>query len=203
MPVVENILLHAFLNFLLFGSVAGLFVGAILILRPHWLARIGLFTNRWISTRQIDRNLESTITLDPWFYRYRKMSGALTLLGALYVLYFFTIQLDKGIAVEGLAKRFHVPASYIGALFDPLVLIALLGAAFALFVSLFVIFRPSLLRDFERSANQWISLRRAMKPLEISHSEVDDYIFHHTQQVGVLLVLGSIYTIVLLTVFAR
>ncbi|TAJ78929.1 MAG: hypothetical protein EPO42_06990 [Gallionellaceae bacterium] len=203
MTIIETILLRAFLNFILLGSVAGLIAGAVLILRPHWLERVSLLTNRWISTRKLDRKLESSITLDPWFYRYRWFGGAFILLGALYILYFFTVRLDKAAAIAGLAKRFHVPIAYVGALFDPLVLIALLGATFAMFVSLFVLFRPSLLRQFEHGANQWVSLRRALKPLEVSRGSVDEFAFLHTRQMGVLLVLGSIYTLVLLTFWAR
>ncbi len=200
---IHSILLHAFLNFLILGSIAGLIVGVMLIFRPHWLARIGLFTNQWISTRQLNRTLETTITLDPWIYRYNRLSGAATFFGALYLLYFFTVSLDKNIAVAGLSQRFHVPVSYIGSLFDPLVLIAILGATFALLISLFVFFRPSMLKDFEGKANQWISLRHALKPLEIPRSGVDALAFRHAQQVGVMLIVGSIYTLVLLTVWAR
>lgn len=203
MTIIETILLRALLNFLIIGSFAGLIVGAILILRPQWLERASLFTNRWISTRQLDKKLENAINIDAWFYRYRRASGVLTLAGAIYILYFFSVQIDKVSALAGLAKRFQVPVAYIGVLFDPLVLIALLGATFALFVSLFVLFRPSLLHKLEHGANEWISLRRAMKPLEISHNSVDEFIFSHTQQMGVLLVLGGVYSLVLFTLWAR
>jgi hypothetical protein len=204
MSAIHSILLHAALNFLVLGSIAGLAVGALLIFRPQWLLRIGLVTNRWISTRQLNRPLDRTLlTLDPRFYRYNRLSGASTMLGAFYILYFFTVRLDKEIAVLQLAKQFHVPAAYIGSLFDPLVLIALLGATFALLISLFVYFRPSMLREFEETANQWVSLRSAMKPLEIPRSGVDELAFRHAQHVGVMLILGSIYTLVLLTVWAR
>jgi len=198
MTIIENILLQALLNFLLLGGAVGLIVGAILIFRPHWLERAGLLVNRWVSTRQLDRKLESSITLDPWFYRYRRASAGLTMLGALYVIYFFTLGMDKDGTVEGMVKHFHIPSAYIRALLDPFVLIALLGATFSLFVSLFVYFRPSALRDFEKGANQWISMRRALKPLEISRSGVDEFAFRHAQQVGVLLVLGSVYILVFL-----
>lgn len=203
MTIVENILLHSFLNFLMLGSVAGLILGAVLILRPHWLERIHLFTNRWVSTRQLNRGLESNITLDPWFYRYRQYTGSVTLAGALYLLYFFTVRLDKEVAIAGFAKHFHVPTAYIDALFDPLVLIALLGAAFAMFVSLFVLFRPSALLEFERGANQWVSMRRALKPMEIPRNGVDEFALRHAQKMGVMLIMGSLYTLVLLTFWAR
>lgn len=203
MSPIETILLHSFLHFLILGSGAGLIVGAILVLRPNWLERASSFSNRWISTRQINRKLEASIPLDAWFYRYNRLTGGATLVGALYILYFFSVQMNKGAAIMALSKHFHVPTAYIATLIDPLVLIALLGATFALVISLFVCLRPSLLRDFEQRANQWISLRSAMKPLEIQRNGVDELVFRHARHVGVMLVLGSIYSLVLLTLWAR
>lgn len=203
MTILEAILLRAFLYFLILGSCVGLIVGALLILRPHWLARVNLFANRWVSTRALNKTMEQTIEFDRWFYRYRRFSGGVTMLGALYLLYFFTVQLDKAAAIAGLSRHFHLPAAAVAALFDPLVLIVLLGAVFALFVSLFVLFRPSQLREFERGANQWISLRRSLKPLEIPRSGVDEFALRHAPKTGIMLVMGSLYTLVLLTFWIK
>lgn len=193
MTIIETLLLSALPIFLVTGSVAGLIVGAVLILRPHWLLRAGPIANRWISTGSLDKTLNISINADSWFYRYRRASGLATLAGAIYVLYFFSGQIDKTSAGSG----------YIGVLLDSMVLIALLGAALALFVSLIVLFRPSLLRKFESAANEWISLRAALKPLELLHNNVDEFTFRHTQQMGVILVLCSIYTLVVFTFLAR
>jgi hypothetical protein len=89
----------------------------------------------------------------------------------------------------------------IAGLLDALVLSALIGALFAAFVGLFLLLRPSMLREFEQGANRWISLRRALKPMEIPRAGVDEYVFLHGRRVGVLLVLGSLYTLVLLTLW--
>ena len=89
----------------------------------------------------------------------------------------------------------------MGGLLDALVLCVLLGALFALFVSLFLLRRPSLLKDFEQGANQWISLRRALRPLELPREGVDEYVFKFGPQAGILLVLGSLYTLALLTIW--
>jgi cell division protein FtsW (lipid II flippase) len=80
-----------------------------------------------------------------------------------------------------------------------MVLSSLLGALFAVFISLFLLLRPSMLRDFEQGANRWVSLRRGLKPLEIGRAGVDEYVFKYGRQAGILLVLGSIYTLSLLT----
>jgi hypothetical protein len=203
MAIVETILLRASLIFLVLGSFAGLIAGAILIWRPHWLARASLFTNRWISTRRIDKILETPIEIDSWFYRYRRTSSAIAMAGAIYILFSFSLQIHEASAVAVLAKRFQVPAAYLGALFGPMELIVLSGAAFALLVSLLLLFRPTLFRKFEHGSNEWVSLRREMKPLEILHNNLDEFTFRHTQQIGMMLVLGSVYTLVMFTFWAR
>lgn len=203
MDIIETILLRALLSFLIIGGFAGLIIGIALIMRPHWLEYASLISNRWISTRHLDKKLDSTINIDPWFYRYHRANGAFALAGALYILYFFSVQIDKASAIAGLAKHFHIPPAYIGSLFEQLVLIELLCATFALFVSMFVLFAPNLLRKFEHGANKWVSLRRALKPLEVWHSGVGEFTFHHTQQVGMTLLLGSVCMMALLTLLAR
>lgn len=198
-PLVESLLLRSAVLFLVVGSLAGLLVGALLLWRPHRLRAVSDILNRWISTRSMDRPLERSVTLDPWFYRYRRTSGLLILLASGYIVYFFTVSLDRAGAIIGLSKRLGWPQGLTGGLLDALVLSAFLGALLAAFVSLFLLLRPSLLRDFEQGANQWISLRRALKPLEIARHGVDENVFRYARQAGVALILCSLYVIVILT----
>ncbi len=195
-PFIQSWLLQSAVIFLIIGGFAGLVIGALLVFRPHLLQHISKPLNRWVSTRHIDQALEHSISFDPWFYRYRKINGMLILLGALYVLYFFTVQLDRSVAVAALAKSFNYPPALVGGLLDALALSALLGALCAVFVALFMLLRPSLLRDFEQNANQWLSLRRALKPLEIPREEADGYVLRYARQVGIFLLLGGLYTLV-------
>ncbi len=196
--VVQSWLLQSFVIILIIGSVAGIVVGALLVLRPQSLRRVSERLNRWVSTRHVEQPLERSINLDPWFYRYRRTSGVLILLGALYIIYFLVIGMDRGLTVSALANSFKLPSALIAALVDATVLSALLGALFAAFVSLFLLVRPSLLRGFEQGANQWVSLRRALKPMEIPRASVDAFVFQHGLQAGILLVLGGLYVLVLL-----
>lgn len=198
-PLFQSWLLQSAVIFLIAGSLAGIVVGTLLLLRPLSLQRVGQFLNRWVSTRHLDQSLERTVNLDPWFYRHRRTSGALALTGAVYILYFFTVKLDRANAIAGLSRHFNWPALAAGGVLDALVLSAMLGALFAAFVALFLLMRPSLLREFEQGANQWVSLRRALKPMEMPRKGADEYIFRHSRQAGILLVLGGLYTLVLLT----
>jgi len=194
----EYLLLRSFVLFLLMGSLAGLAVGAMLLLSPYRIRVIGNIINRWVSTRHLNQTLDRTVTLDPWFYRHHRISGGFILLAAIYILYSFFIGLDKGAAVIEISSRFNLPSSLAGGLLDALVLSALLGALLAVFVSLFLMLRPSMLKDFEQVSNRWVSLRRALKPMEIRREGLDDYVLRHSRSAGILIMLGSMYVLVLL-----
>jgi len=198
-PVVESLLLRSTVLFLMLGSLAGLVVGGLLIWNPQRLRKIGNMLNRWISTRHLDQTLDRSIDIAPWFYRHHRVSAGLILLASIYILYAFTIGLDRASAITGLSRHFSLPSGLIGGLLDALALSALLGALFAAFVSLFLLLRPSMLRDFEQGANRWVSLRRGLKPLEIRREGLDEYTFKYNRQAGILLVLGSLYTLALLS----
>ncbi|GAB1234133.1 hypothetical protein [Ferrigenium sp. UT5] len=197
-PLIQDWLLQSALIFLALGGVAGILVGALLVFRPGAFNALSAPLNRWVSTRTLDKTLESNFSLDPWLYRHRHWTGAAILLGALFVLYFFSVKLDRTETLAGLARHYHYYPSMLAGLLDALVLSALLGALCAAFVALCLLFRPSLLRGFEASANQWLSLRRALKPLEIPRDTLDRYVERHARQAGLFLLLGGLYTLVLL-----
>lgn len=195
MSIVNTLLLRALVLFLMLGSVAGLFAGVVLVLRPDWLLRVSKRANQWVSTRHLDQSLERAINLDRWFYRYHRVGGALMLAGAVFIIYFFTAGFDKPGILVGLSKIYAAPPAVLGLLLDTFIRVNLMGAVFVLIISLFLLFQPSMLRGLERSANQWYSMRRKLKPLEISRSGVDEYVFRNIRLTGVLLLFGSLYAL--------
>lgn len=202
--MIETLLLRSFVLFLIVGSLAGLVIGAMLVWWPERLHRLSVILNRWVSTRQLDRPLERKVSLDPWFYRHHRLTAALILAASLYIVYFFMAQLDRAGAEAFLAARLAVPASLAQGLLDAVVLGAFAGSTFAAISALFIGLRPSMLREFEHGANRWLSLRKVMKPLEIPRSGVDEYVFQHARQAGMVLVLGSLYVLlILLSWFGR
>jgi len=201
MSLANTMLLHAWLLFLMVGSIAGLLAGVALIIHPSWLLHTNRHANRWVATRQIDRMLEQAIKMDRWFYRHHRISGILLLAGAVFLIYFFTARFDRLATLAGLSRIFLLTPTITGVLLDSVVLSILLGAAFTSIISLFLLSRPSMLRGFEQGANQWLSLRRAIKPLEMARPGMDDYVFRNVQIVGALLLLGSLYTLAGVTVW--
>jgi hypothetical protein len=191
--LIDDIGFQALLQFTALASILGLIAGALLIVHPDWLAQLGNYTNRWVSTRKVDRSLEKWISLDNWFYRHHRASGSLLLAGAVWVIGYFIISFDKPSALAVLSRGSHVPAQLLDALLETFVIMSLMGAAFSIAVGLLLLMRPALLRDLGQGGNQWLSLRKTLKPVEIPRSGVDEYVFRNGRLAGTLLLLGSIY----------
>ena len=198
---IDKILFHASLLLLIIGGTAGLLIGALLILRPGMLLNISGIATRWIATRRMSVVLERVFKIDNWLYRRHQISGALLFAGAVSLIYFFTTRFDKQPIITSFLVRYNIPPVLTGILVDSAVLSILLGAEFALIISLFLLIRPSMLKGFEQGANRWISLRQALKPLERLRNGVDDFAFQNAQMTGVLLLVGSLYVLAGLTIW--
>lgn len=194
----DAVLVRSLLLFLLLGSVAGLLAGVALLLRPEWLQRLSKQGNRWVSTRQMGRSMGEEIDVDHWFYRYGHLSGFLLLAGAVYIIYKLTSQISRSDMLVSIAKLKVVPTVWVSPMLDALVLVFLAGAVVAAIISLFLILRPSMLRDMELGANQSVSMRQSLKPMEVQRGNVDQLVFEHVRLVGVLLLGGSLYALVVL-----
>lgn len=177
--------------FLLICTPLGVAVSLLLIVRPKLMERFNRVANRWVTARRLNQFLDRSISIEHWFYRHHRTFGAAVMLGASYIFIYFGILFDKVYALQHL--NWKIPAKLIAGLLDALVLSSLTGAVVAFMVGLFLWLRPSLLKGIEAEANQWVSSRRAIKMLEIPRDQVENFVAHHAQRVGWLLLLGSIY----------
>jgi hypothetical protein len=193
---VDIFLWRALAIFLLFGALLGVLLGLLLIFKPQYVERINRVANRWVSTRQINRWLDSSISIEHWFYRHHRAVGIVVVLGASYMFIYFSILFDKAYTLQRLSGT--LPAKLLDGLLDALVLGSLAGSVVALIAGLFIWLRPSLLRDIEQEANKWTSLPDAAEMLDKQHGQVDRFVERHAQRVGWLLLLGSIYLFVVL-----
>ena len=189
--VVSIILWRTLAIFLLVGASTGIAVSLLLIFKPHFMERVNRVANRWISTRHMDRWLDRSISIEQWLFQHHRKLGILIVGGAGYILIYFGLLFNKPAALQRLAG--YVPARLLDGLLDALVLASLVGGAVALLVGLLFWLRPSLLRGIERETDQWMSSRRASRVMAIPRDQVERFVAAHTQRVGWLLLLGSIY----------
>jgi hypothetical protein len=189
---VDIFLWRALAIFLLIGALFGVALALLLIFKPHLLERVNRVANRWISMRHINRWVDISVSTEHWFYQYHRAAGIVIVLGASYILGYFSFQFDKAYTLQ----RWNgmLLTKLLDGLLDAMVLSALIGGVVALIAGLFLWLRPSLLRGMEEDANQWVSLRRATKVLDVPHhDQVDHFVVRHAQRAGWLLLLGSIY----------
>jgi hypothetical protein len=179
--------------FLMIGALFGVALALLLIFKPQFIERVNRVANRWISTRNISRWLDRSVSIERWIHQHHRAAGAAIVLGASYMLIFFGFLFDKAYTLQRLSSKVMIPAKLLDGLLDALVLASLVGGVVALIVGLFLWLRPSLLRGTEEEANQWVSSRRATKVLDVPHSGVDRFVESHAQRAGWLLLLGSIY----------
>lgn len=187
----EEMLWRDLAMFLLFGSLLGVLLGVLLIFNPAVVEKISRVANRWISTRRINQVLDRSVSIEHWFYQHHRIIGSFIVLGAVYIFIYFGGLFDKSAMLRYFSGS--APLVVIDMLLDAFVLSMLVGAAVSLISGLFLVLRPSLLRDLEAGTNQWVSSRSASKVLDVQRGQVDAFVLRHAQRVGWLLLLGSIY----------
>jgi hypothetical protein len=198
--VIDAILVRSMMILLMLGSIAGVFSGIALLLRPDWLNHINKAANGWISTRQAARPLGKSFNMEGFFYRYNQPLGIVLMLASGYMIYYFSSVFNAKSAISSVFKTTTISPLLMSGLLDALVLVFITSAVFAMLISLFLIFRPSMLRDFELAANKIISMRRSLKPLEVQRTGLDQFVFRHKQIIGLLLLLVSLYIFVILLI---
>lgn len=198
---VENVELHVLHVFIALAGVVGLLAGAVLVIRPGWLVQLGKHANRWVSTRSLDSTLERSFNFGKWFYQHHRATGGLMLAGACWTSIYFIAAFDKYRALDELAHLIRWPRVLLSGLLDATVLLVLAGSVFAALVSLFLLLRPSLLREFEQGADRWISTRSAQETLEAPRDWPDSYVLHHSRVFGLLLLLASLFMLGMLAIW--
>lgn len=79
-------------------------------------------------------------------------------------------------------------------LFDSVMLFALVAALVGVAIGLWLLLSPSGYSRAADIANRSFSLRRALRPVEISYN-IERYIYRHHKAIGLLLILGSIFNL--------
>ncbi|MDD4929475.1 MAG: hypothetical protein PHP85_09385 [Gallionella sp.] len=189
--ITEILMWRALAIFLLIASLLGMLLGMLLIFKPHLMKGVNRMANRWVSTRHINQWFDRSISIERWFYRNHRPMGLLIMVGAAYIVVYFSWLFDKVYAVQRLIS--YMPADQMGGLLDATIIFLLTGALLAFVVGLVVLLRPSLLRSFEKKSNQWISLRRGTSALDVTHGQVDAFVMEHARSTGWLLILASAF----------
>lgn len=85
--MLSEIFFDASILFIVIGSGIGLILGLGLIFAPSITLKLNEKINTRISLREKTKSIETPIKSEPFFYKYSKISGAILVIGSIFVLY--------------------------------------------------------------------------------------------------------------------
>jgi len=183
-------LLHAFIIFLLIGSVFSLVVGIGILLRNPAVFRLIDYANRYVSTRRGIKAAEIPRNVEPALYRQRKLLGTVIILGALIALVLLlndTMERRLLLLIGGASpnmKELWIASSV------KWLLVA--GNAACLTVGMMLHFHPDALAKIEAVVNQWHSMRQRTSAMEKMYMEVDNWVIQHPVMSGSFIIFLSL-----------
>lgn len=181
---------------LMLGLALALLVGLLLLARPQWLFALNASLSRWVDTRALFGILDRPRHVERLFYRHHRIVGSLIVLGAAYVLWRWAFAYDRSDLQAVLGQRWlNAGLDWLPAALEA-ALVALHGAILA--VGLIILFRPSLLKGLERTANQW-QPGLEMARLDAVVGNLDGAFEGHPRVSGLLLAIASSWCLMALT----
>lgn len=194
MDILDDILQQSFLRFLWVGSIAGMLLGAGILFKPQRVMQLNQYFSRWVNSDKLNTLLDRPRWIERFFYRHHKFYGLGILIGAIFVLYTFIFSYNLRTISAYIPRDFWW-------LSDALMGMLLVGSAMAALSGAIILARPSLLRDLERSVNCWVSTEILSSPFNDMHYFAEKSLLSHHRLAGVAIMLGSLYTLVLLSYF--
>lgn len=194
MDVIREVLLRSFLILLCAGSIAGVLIGAGMLLKPERIVFLNQYFSRWISANKIKEQLDRPRWIERFFYRHHRLVGGVLFIGAIFVLYVFLF--------DSKTRRIYAaitPGNWW--LMDALMAALLGGSVLAALVGIIVLAKPSLLREIEKSTNRWISTEGVVKFFDGMRNSFDRQILRHRKIAGVFTIIGGLYILIVLGPF--
>lgn len=192
--ILSDALLETFLIFVGLGCALSLVVGLWMLFKPSDILRLNRYLSRWFATDKLANMLDSPHKIERALYRNHRVVGILVLGGSTYILYTLLVILNKKEFANLLGGIWN---AYVAAwLVEALVISLVAGSVLAMVVGVFMLIRPSLLKDFEARVNSWYATDKSLQAFDTMHTQPDELVAHHTRIVGVLIVAGSVYAIV-------
>jgi len=193
--MLSEILFDTSYLFIVAGSFIALLLGLGLIFVPVATLRFNEKINTRISLREKTKSIETAIKSEPFFYKHSKISGAILIIGSLFVLYTLAT-FNVNSLIPYLPKSISVPAWEW--LLSSLQIFFILTSIFILLFGLIVFIRPSAVKNFEQTANHWISTRKHFSKMSNDINLANKLVNTYPRVFGVTITLFSLIVLFLL-----
>lgn len=184
-------------------SLAGLALGAALLLRSGetlaWLRSM----NRWVSTRRALKPLEIPHPADQTLERHSRLLSMALVAGGVFVVVVLVAGYPDARAVFRLeALRVSPSAVAASIAIESAYLLLIAGGALAIAAGMLLGLFPNAWRALEAGANRWVSARRVVAGASAMHFTLDSLAEAHPRAAGWLIAAGSLVASVAFGVLA-
>lgn len=183
-----DILETAFFNLIIVGAALSLLYGLWLIINPKNALALNSKINKSFSMRKSTKALETPISIERFFYRHAKITGALLMAGALYLFYLLYWELDFVRLAQTLPNLTPLIWEW---LLQAFLIFFLIAAVVVFLLGLLILVRPSSLKPLEEKANTWISTRQKMQFMSEEIGQTDKLLALFPRQFGAIIVIIS------------
>ncbi|MGH8743164.1 MAG: hypothetical protein ACREUY_02700 [Burkholderiales bacterium] len=194
--IFENSLWQTFLIVLVIGCMLSFLIGVLLLVQPQAIVRLNQYFNKWIGTEKLTSALDKPLRVEHALYRHHKLFGSLVLAGGAYVLYVLVFKISEKAVVSFFARGTNIQA--VSWLMDALIVALFLAGVCAVVIGVFLIARPSLLKNFEQWVNRWYASEKGLKVLDTARFATDEWVARNTRILGLIIIVGSAYVIAFL-----
>jgi hypothetical protein len=177
--------------FFLIGGLAGIAVGASLILNSERTLRFFNTLNRWVSLRRASRPLEIPRDTTQVVKKHRLWLAAAFVAGGAFSIFVLATKFDANATILGLnLTGMRAPiASWI---VDSGRWILIAGNAVAVAVGILLAFYPAALAALETGGSRWYSGRQFTKGADTMNLSLDKWVTAYPRRAGVIIVLASL-----------
>lgn len=188
-----DILETTFFNIIIVGVILSMLYGLWLVILPNSALALSDKINKSFSMRKNTKPLETPISIERWFYRHAKFSGALIMLAAVYLLYLLFSDLNFTQLAKTLPSLSFLTWEWLLQSFQ---IFFTLISIFVLLLGFLIIVRPSALKPMEAKANKWVSTRQKMQFMSNNVGQADQLLLRFPRHFGaVILIIGAIVLI--------
>jgi len=186
MGFYSNLIAHLVVQFLvvlfLVVSVAGLAVGAGLIVSSQKTLQLFRVMNRWVSTRHVLKPVEMPRETEQMAHRYQRWVAGVFVLGGLIAIFGLAWRFDVTAISAGLVSRSVAPVVAIG--LETMKWFLIIGSIFGVAIGLMLLFYPNAEVTLEKYANRWVSSRQMARGGDDMHMNLDRLVEIHPKPAG-------------------
>ena len=173
-------------------------VSALILFRPTWVQALNTWLNQSFSTRPLAKTLDIQITTTEKVIKYRFIVGTLLGFASAFILWSLMGSFDSGgfiiYLAHSISLRNHILLETGLEILRGLIVF---GAGMGLISGITLLTRPEWFINFTQKMDQSYLTREAFGTLDQSYDSVDTWIWKHHISMGLVLLAGSIYLLVI------